>query len=129
MRNAKAIIRILLPLGLLLWAAAAYAQVPTTKITIHVTTQSGKPIEQAEVVVNFVQGRWVGKVGTKIRKSWDLRTNQEGDAKIPAIPQGQIKVMVIAKGYQTFGQTMTIEEEEKNLDIKLNPPQPQYSAH
>jgi short-subunit dehydrogenase len=76
-----------------------------------------------------VQGRWIGKIGAKVRKSYDLRTDQEGEAKIPEIPQGQIRLLVNAKGYQTYGQTLTVEEEEKTLEVKLNPPQPQYSAH
>jgi short-subunit dehydrogenase len=58
-----------------------------------------------------------------------LRSNQEGEAKIPAIPQGKIKILVNAKGYQTFGEVMEINEEQKTVEVKLNPPQPQYSAH
>jgi len=50
-------------------------------------------------------------------------------AKIPPIPQGKILVQVIAKGYQTFGETVDVSEEEKTVEVKLNPPQPQYSAH
>jgi len=56
-------------------------------------------------------------------------TNQDGEAKIPSIPQGKILVQVIAKGYQTFGQTFDVNEDEKTLDVTLNPPQQQYSAH
>ena len=100
-----------------------------TKITVHVKTQSGRPIEQAEVVVNFVQGRSIIKFGKDIHVAYDLHTNQEGVAKIPAIPQGNIKVFVSAKGYQTYGDTMEVRQEEKTLEIVLNPPQPQYSAH
>jgi hypothetical protein len=36
---------------------------------------------------------------------------------------------VIAKGYQTFGETIEINEDEKTVEIQLKPPQPQYSAH
>ena len=49
--------------------------------------------------------------------------------KIPSVPQGKIQVQVIAKDYQTFGQNFDIDEDEKTIDVKLNPPQPQYSAH
>lgn len=48
---------------------------------------------------------------------------------IPPIPQGTILVQIIAKDYQTFGQNFDVDEEQKTLDIKLNPPQPQYSVH
>jgi hypothetical protein len=129
MRIPKTPLSFLLPPALLLWALAAHADTPVTTITIVVTTQAGRPVERAEVIVNFVKGKWVGKVGRDVRTSYDLRTNQEGVAKIPSIPQGSIRVMVSAKGYQTYGQTMDINEEEKTLEIKLNPPQPQYSSH
>ncbi len=88
-----------------------------------------KPVERASVVVKFVKGRSKLKFGKKIRTNWELRTNQEGVAQIPPIPQGKVVVMVIAKGYQTFGQEFEIEEEEKTIEVKLNPPQPQFTAH
>jgi hypothetical protein len=100
-----------------------------TTLTISVKSPSGKPVENASVIVKFVKGHSVTKLGKKIRKEWELRTNQEGLAKIPPIPQGTILVQIIAKDYQTFGQNFEVDEEQKTLDITLNPPQPQYSAH
>lgn len=100
-----------------------------TTLTIAVKNPYGKPVESASVIVKFVKGHSVTKLGKKIRKEWELRTNQEGIVKIPPIPQGTILVQVIAKDYQTFGQNFDVDEEEKTIEIKLNPPQPQYSAH
>ncbi|HET8547215.1 MAG TPA: carboxypeptidase-like regulatory domain-containing protein [Bryobacteraceae bacterium] len=100
-----------------------------TKLRVEVQTLSGKPIERASVLVKFVKGRSVLKLGKKQITNWQLRTNQAGFVNVPAIPQGDIQVRVIAKGYQTFGETFEINEPEKTLTIKLNPPQPQYSAH
>jgi hypothetical protein len=115
---------LLTALVLPLWAAA-----PMTTLTIQVKSKSGKPVESASVIVKFVKGHSVVKLGKSIRKEWELRTNQEGRVKIPPIPQGQILIQIIAKDYQTFGQTFDIDEENKTVDIELNPPQPQYSAH
>jgi hypothetical protein len=100
-----------------------------TTLTISVKSPSGKPVEYASVIVKFVKGRSAVKLGKKIRKECELRTNQEGFVTIPPIPQGTILVQIIAKDYQPFGQNFDVDEEEKTLDIKLNPPQPQYSAH
>lgn len=100
-----------------------------TKLRVEVKTLSQKPIDRASVIVTFVEGRSVAKLGKKIRTRWELRTNQEGVAKIPEIPQGKVRVQVVARGYQTFGQTFEVDEPEQTLVIKLNPPQPQYSAH
>ena len=100
-----------------------------TKLNVHVTSQGGKPIDHADVVVKFVSGHSVILLGKAIRTSWEMRTNQEGIAKVPEIPQGTILIQVIASGYQTFGQTFEVNEIEKTLDVKLNSPQEQYSAH
>jgi hypothetical protein len=115
----------------LIWAipAAADDDDKLTNIRVEVKTHGGKPIERASVVVRFVEGRSIAKFGKKIRTNWEMRTNQQGVAKIPTIPQGKVLVQVIAKGYQTYGQTYDVDEPEKTLEIKLNAPQAQYSAH
>ena len=122
-------IRMALVAGLLFCALASWAAVPMTKLNIQVTTLGGRPIDRADIVVRFVKGRNYFKLGKKVRTTWEMRTNQEGIAKVPEFPQGTILVQVIAKGYQTFGKTFDVDETEKTLEIKLNPPQEQYSAH
>ncbi len=116
-------------LGLLALTGSAAADPPMTRLRIEVRNYNNKPVERASVVVRFVEGRSPAKLGKKVITQWELRTNQDGVVKVPPIPQGKILVQVIAKGYQTFGQTFEVAEEEKTLEIKLNPPQPQYSAH
>jgi hypothetical protein len=98
-----------------------------TLLHIHVTNKEGKPVGNASVIVRFVPDRLIKIKRSKI--SWELRTSQEGMAKIPEIPQGKVQVQVIAKNYQTFGDTFEVKEDEKTLEIVLNPPQGQYSAH
>jgi hypothetical protein len=100
-----------------------------TRIRVEVKNLDEKPIERASVVVRFVQGRSIKKLGRKVIKSWEMKTNQEGIAKMPPLPQGEILVQVIAKNYQTFGERFTINEAEKTIEVTLNPPQPQYSVH
>jgi hypothetical protein len=100
-----------------------------TKLEILVTNVNGKPVDNASVIVKFVEGRSKLKFGAKIHTEWDMKTSQEGVAKIPSIPQGKVSVQVIAKNYQTFGQIFDVEEAEKTIEVKLNPPQAQYTAH
>lgn len=114
---------------LLFAAAVLVAAPPMTKLRIEVKTLSDKPVDRASVVVHFVEGRSVVKLGKKIVTNWEVRTNQDGVARIPSIPQGKVRIQVIAKGFQTFGQIFDVAEEEKTIEIKLNPPQPPYSAH
>jgi hypothetical protein len=115
--------------GLISSGVPALAQAAMTKLSIHVVNDSDKPVDRASVIVKFVQGRDYIKLGKKIRDTYELRTNQEGEASIPEIPQGKILIQIIAKGYQTYGQTLDINEAERTVEIKLNPPQKQYSAH
>lgn len=121
-----------MPLRLLLLTALILpltAAPPMTTLTIQVKSKGGKPIEDASVIVKFVKGHSIAKLGKSIRKEWEMRTNQEGSVKIPPIPQGQVLIQIIAKDYQTFGQIFDITEENKTVEISLNPPQPQYTAH
>jgi hypothetical protein len=105
------------------------AEKELTQLQVEVKNLDGKPVDRASVIVRFVEGRSKVKLGKKIITRWELRTNQQGMAKIPTIPQGKILVQVIAKGYQTYGKTHEVEEEAKTIEVKLNPPQGQYSAH
>ena len=118
--------RLAVVLGLLVGSLAAD---DTTRLRVEVKTLGDKPIDRAAVVVDFVEGRSVVKLGKKNMTHWEIRTNQEGVAKLPTVPQGKVRVQVIAKNYQTFGQVYELDTPEKTLVIKLNPPQQQYSAH
>ena len=115
---------------LFLVSATSLMAAPMTKLRIEVKKASTqKPVEQASVVVRFVKGRSTVKLGAKVRTSYNLKTGIDGVASIPSIPQGKILIQIIAKGYQTFGGEFDVAEEEKTIEIKLNDPQAQYSAH
>lgn len=112
-------------------AFAALAEPNLTKLTVVVKTQGGHPVDLAEIIV-----RWNANAkhpragfGRAVRTTFETRSNQEGEATFPEVPQGNIRIQVNAKGYQTFGQVFDINEEERTIEIKLNPPQQQYSAH
>jgi hypothetical protein len=98
----------------------------TTQLAIHVLTPGGKPLERASVIVRFVSSDIKIK---KTRTTWETKTDQEGYSRIPSIPQGKIQIQIIASGYQTFGQLFDVNDKEKTIEIRLNPPQQQYSAH
>ena len=110
-------------------AVSAYADTPMTNLRIEVTNDIGKPVDRAGVVVRFIKGRSAAKLGKKVIKSWELRTNSEGWVKIPPIPQGEILIQVIARNYQTYGETIDVSEEERTIQVKLSPPQKQFSSH
>ncbi len=123
----RTVIMVLVALALL--SLRAQAAPPMTALRVEVTNLDGKPIERASVIVRFLNARALGKFAKKVPTSWETRTNLEGVVRIPQVPQGKILVQVIAKGYQTFAQQYSVAEVERTIEIKLNPPQPQYSAH
>ena len=109
--------------------AAVAASAPETALTIKVTNLKGDPVDRASVIVRFISGHSVVKLGKAKTTQYELRTNQEGVAKFPPLPEGRIRLQIIDPRYQTYGDTVDISGAEKALDIKLNPPQTQYSAH
>ena len=101
-----------------------------TRLEIHVTNERGKPVDRASVIVKFINGRSLKALGLKkIKTSWELKSSQEGVAKIPPIPKGKIRIQINAKNYQTFGDTFSVDEDERTVEIVLKRPQAQYSAH
>jgi hypothetical protein len=102
---------------------------PETRLRVEVTNHKGDPVDRASVIVRFVEGRSVKRLGRKKNRRWELKTNQQGIARMPPLPQGKIMVQVIADKYQTHGELVEVYEEEKTIQVELNPPQPQYSAH
>jgi hypothetical protein len=118
--------RFCLAVGLL--SSSVFAD-DTTRLIVNVRTLGDKPVDRASVIVDFVEGRSVVKLGKKMTKHWELRTNQEGVAKLPPVPEGKVRVQVIAKNYQTHGEIVELDGPERVLTVKLNPPQQPYSAH
>ena len=98
------------------------AKTKLTKITVEVRNQNNEPVDRAAVIVKPMKGK-------KVKRSYELRTSQQGTAPLPPMSPGTFLIQVIAKGYQTHGETYTITEPEKTVEIKLNPPQDQFSVH
>jgi hypothetical protein len=113
----------------LVLCAAALASAPQTTITVTVTNQFDKPVDNAAVILDFLGSHQVMKLGKRKPIHWEVHTNLHGIAHFPPVPQGTVQVQVITKTYQTFGQKFDVDSEEKAIDVKLNPPQQQYSAH
>jgi len=112
------------------WSVVLLKADDLTRLQIHVTNERGKPVDRASVIVKFVSGRPIKTLGLrKARLSWELKSSQEGMAKIPGIPKGKILIQINAKNYQTFGDTFDIDEDERVVDIVLKEPQSQYSVH
>jgi hypothetical protein len=112
-------------------AAAGLLSAETQKTTIRVvvTNQYDKPVDNAEVILDFLGSRDITRAGFRKKIHWEVRTNQEGKAHFPPIPEGKVQLQINNRNYQTFGERVDIAGEEQVVNIKLEPPQKQYSAH
>lgn len=109
--------------------SVAVASAPQTTISVTVTNQYDKPVDNASVILDFLGSHQLMKLGKRKPIHWEVHTNLHGVAHFPPVPQGTVQVQVITKQYQTFGQKFDVDTDQKSIDIKLNPPQKQYSAH
>ncbi len=84
---------------------------------------NGKPIENAAVIFHPMEGE-------KDKGNMELKTNEDGKTIIDVLPIGDtVRLQVIAKGFQTFGQDYKIDKAEMAIEIKLKRPGEQYSIY
>jgi hypothetical protein len=109
-------------------SAPAAAADENTRLIIEVlTNEAKKPVASAHVVVRFVSGKKL--FIKKIQTSWEAQTNKKGEVVLDDIPLGQVKIQVIAKGYQTFGDDFELSKSEETLTILMKPPAKQVSGY
>jgi len=96
---------------------------PTAKIEVTVVRASdSKPIENASVVFH------VDMDGDK--GNMELKTNEDGKSVIDVLPMGSVmRLQIIAKGFQTYGQDYKIDKPEMAFDVKMRRPTEQYSIY
>jgi hypothetical protein len=100
-----------------------HAPPPTAHVSVAVVKDAnGKPIENAAVVFHLS--------GEEGKGNMEMKTNEEGKAIIDVIPIGDtMRLQVIADGFQTFGQDYKIDNDSKDITVRLKRPQQQYSTY
>jgi hypothetical protein len=84
---------------------------------------NGKPIENAAVVFHPMQGE-------RGKGNMELKTNEDGKTVIDVLPIGAtVRMQIIAKGFQTFGEDYKIDKAEMAIEIKMKRPGEQYSIY
>src|SRR4051794_2771263 len=109
-------------------ALAATAQAGDKKYSnLHFSVvRAGKrmPVRNASVVIHPVN-----KDGEQEKGGLELKTDADGKTEIEGIRYGKLRVQVIAKGFQTYGEDFEISEPEKELVIELKRPQDQITIY
>jgi hypothetical protein len=94
---------------------------PTSRIEITILRDAdSKPIERASVIFHMV-----GDTG-----NMELKTDEDGKTMIDVLPLGsKIRLQVIAKGYQTYGEDFDNDKPEITMGVRLKRPGEQYSIY
>jgi hypothetical protein len=77
------------------------------------------PVTEASVYVKFTVVR---KRARDQKLEFDLKTNQEGVARAPDIPQGKVLIQIVAPGWKTFGQYYDVDSDQQTIQIALERP-------
>lgn len=89
-----------------------------------VKADNGKPIRNAAIVLHPVR-----KDGKQSYGGYELKTDLEGKASFAGAPFGKLRVQVLVRGYQTYGEDFDINQPKQEITIKLKRPQAQYSIY
>jgi hypothetical protein len=82
----------------------------TFRLQIEVTT--GNPRRKVEGAVVQIESEDDGGKYTK-----DAKTNREGIVSLDHVPQGRVRIQVVAKDHETFGDKYTLTRDET---VKIN---------
>jgi hypothetical protein len=105
--------------------AAAHAEQKYSNLSFVVMkADNGKPVRNATVVLHPVN-----KDGHQSSGGFELKTDAEGKAGFAGAPFGKLRVQVLARGFQTFGEDYEVTEPNQEIKIKLKRPQGQYSIY
>ena len=94
---------------------------PVSRVEVTVLNNvNGKPLENASVIFHTL----------KDPGNMELKTNEDGKAIIDVLPIGeQIRLQIIAKGFQTYGGDYDLDKEQLALEIRMKRPGEQYSLY
>lgn len=117
-------IAVIASLVFLLVVALAAEQKYSNLSIVVLKADTGKPVRNAAVVLHPVD-----KEGKQSSGGVQLKTDPDGKASFPGAPFGKLRVQVLARGFQTFGEDYEIKEPEQEITIKLKRPRGQYSIY
>ncbi len=94
---------------------------PTARIEVTILRDTdAKPIENAAVIFHTL----------KDPGNMELKSNEDGKSVIDVLPIGEtVRLQIIAKGFQTYGQDYKIDKDQMVLEIRMKRPGEQYSIY
>ena len=86
--------------------------------------ENGEPVRNAAVVLHPVD-----EDGTQSRGGLELKTNPDGKTSYDGVPYGTLRVQVLARGFQTYGEDFQINQPSQDITIKLKRPTKQFTIY
>jgi hypothetical protein len=84
----------------------------------------GAPIKNASVVIHALD-----KGGNQEKEGIQLKTDSDGKAFIDGVSYSKVRVQVIARHLQTYGDDVEINQPKQEFVIRLKPPVGQLSIY
>lgn len=119
-------ISLLLLMPFVLWSSdkKQVAEQDATIKFVVLKDDNGKPVRNAAVVLHPV-----GNSGKQGKGGFELKTDSEGKTEFAGIPFGELRVQVIAPGFQTFGDDYKVNQLEQEITIRMKRPRDQYTIY
>jgi hypothetical protein len=96
----------------------------TDIIVVVKDAETGQPISQARLTLQFREpGR---KFKPKLPKqlSYSAKTNKQGRYRFTDIPKGTVRLIVTDEQHQSFGKDFDVSQDDQVLEVRLKKPQP-----
>jgi hypothetical protein len=100
----------------------------TTNLKITVAGgDKDEPVAQASVYVRFQEPATLHLLTRRHRKiELDLKTDRQGVASFPDLPQGKILIQVVAGGWASYGEYYNLDQPRQTIPIKLKKPKTKW---
>jgi hypothetical protein len=115
----------LIVLAIAATTAAKQKHVPLSTVSfLVVRDENGKPIRDAAVVLHPVND-----AGKQERGGFELKTDPDGKTSYDGVPYGKLRIQVLAKGFQTYGEDFDVSDPNLDITVKMKRPAAQYSIY
>jgi hypothetical protein len=96
----------------------------TSVIVIVKEADTGQPVSQAHVTLQFSVPGGPGRLMKPQKISYNAKTDTQGRYKFSEINKGTITLTVIAPSHQTYGKELQLDKDNQVFEVKLKKPQP-----
>ena len=111
--------------GLILGTPISTRAVDLTSVTVLVKdAETGKPISQAHLTLEFREPGDPAKLKRPKFLSYSAKTNPQGRYRFVDIPKGGVRLIVTAERHQALSKNFEIEQDNAVLEVSLKKPQP-----